>query len=241
VAYTWSHNLDTCSNNCLGRFNLATAPSLRYQSGPSGVNSRYGNADYDIRHGLTANYLWTVPTKFQNAFLKRALGGWNVGGTFMTHSGYPFSAINTSLRSTYVKNSSGVATISMFPIWLGGTEGSCSSPDVACLTRSQFLSTAKQTDFAGSFRNAFRGPGYFDTDLTINKNIAATERVRFVIGANFFNVLNHRNFDLPVNSLSAGNFGSITNTVSPASSAYGAFQGSAVSGRVIVTYAKFQF
>jgi hypothetical protein len=68
-----------------------------------------------------------------------------------------------------------------------------------------------------------------------------TERFKFVLGANFYNFLNHPNFDLPVNNYAAGNFGSIIQSVSAASSAYGAFQGSAVSGRVVVINTKFQF
>jgi outer membrane receptor protein involved in Fe transport len=241
--YTWSHNLDTCSNNCLGRFNLGTAPSLRYQPSPAGVDTAYGNADYDIRHSLTANYLYNVPAPFDNKILKNTLGGWTVAGSFMAHSGYPYSVSNTLLRSTYIKNSSGAATIAMFPLFLNSPQAECGGPDTACLTRSQFLTTAQQlnTGFAGQLRNAFRGPGYFDTDFSVNKNIAIWERARFTIGANFYNVLNHPNFDNPVNSLSSGSFGQILGTVGPASSAYGAFQGSAVSGRIVVLHARFDF
>ena len=111
ASYTWSHNLDTCSNNCLGRFNLATSPSLRYQLTPYSVDSSYGNADYDIRHSFTANYVWTIPTHFENGALRYTLGGWSVGGTFMARSGYPFTVSNTALRSVNIKNSSGVARL----------------------------------------------------------------------------------------------------------------------------------
>ena len=131
--YTWSHDLDTCSNNCLGRFNLSTSPSLRYQESPAGVDSSYGNADYDIRHSFTANYVWTIPTRFKSGMLKSSLGGWSLGGTFQAHSGYPYSVINSSLRSTYVKNSSGVATIAIFPDYLGGSPASCNSPGYTLL------------------------------------------------------------------------------------------------------------
>jgi len=240
--YTWSHNLDTCSNNCLGRFNLATSPSLRYQESPLGVDSSYGNADYDIRHSFTANYVWTIPTRFRNGMLKNSLGGWSIGGTFQAHTGYPYSVINTGLRSTYVKNSSGVATIAMFPDYIGGSaSNSCTGPDIACVTTAEFVKTANQKDFGNLRRNAFRGPGYFDADLNINKRFAIGERFGFNVGASMYNVLNHANFDLPVSSLSAGNFGQVISTAAPASSAYGAFQGSAVSGRVVVMKAKFDF
>jgi hypothetical protein len=240
--YSYSHALDTCSNNCLGRFNLLTSPSYRYQFNPAGPDAgNYGNADYDIRHLISANYVWTLPGKFNNPGLRAVLGGWTVSGTLFYHTGYPYSAVNSSLRSTYIKNSSGVATVSVLPDFIGSSTVGCSSPDTACLTKSQFATTAQQSDFGNLSRNAFRGPGYFDTDLNINKNFAIMEKYHFVIGANFYNILNHANFDLPVNNVAAGNFGSIVSTVSPPSSPYGSFTGSAVSGRVIQGNLKFQF
>jgi hypothetical protein len=243
LAYTWSHVLDTCSNNCRLPFNLLTAPSMRYQFNPAGPDAgNYGSADYDVRHNVTANYVWAIPAPFQNGVLKRTLGGWTAGGTFIAHTGFPFTVVNSGLRSAYTKNTSGVGTLSIPADWMGGpNSNTCTDPNVNCLTKSEFLKTAQQADFGNLHRNSFRGPGYFNADLTINKNLTATERYKFVIGATFFNVLNHPNFDLPVNNLSLGNFGQITSTVSPYSSAYGSFTGSAVSGRIIVLNAKFQF
>jgi hypothetical protein len=117
----------------------------------------------------------------------------------------------------------------------------CSVANVACFTKSEFLTTAQQTNFGNLNRNSFRGPGYFDTDLAVSKNISLTERFHVAVGANFFNILNHPNFDLPVNSLSSGVFGKIISTVSPPSSPYGSFTGSAVSGRGVQLDAKFVF
>jgi hypothetical protein len=77
--------------------------------------------------------------------------------------------------------------------------------------------------------------------MNVNKTFAIHERYRLLIGAYFFNILNHPNFDLPVNNLALGNFGTINSTVSAPSSAYGSFQGSAVSGRVIQTQVKLTF
>ena len=58
-SYTWSHALDTCSNDCLLPFNnLAAAPSLRYQVSPYGLGvTNYSAADYDVRHSYNANYV----------------------------------------------------------------------------------------------------------------------------------------------------------------------------------------
>jgi hypothetical protein len=247
-SYTWSHALDTCSNDCLEPFNALTALSLRYQVSPLGLGGagvNYSNADYDIRHSINMNYVYTLPTGIFHGWMKPVLGGWTVAGTLYFHTGYPFSVVDTSVRSkNSVLNASGIATQSFLADYIGGPmDASCTTPNVACssLTPALFLTASQQRNFGNIARNSWRGPNYFDTDLTLNKTFALTERFHLLIGANFFNVLNHPNFDLPVNNLALGNFGTITNTVSAPTSAYGSFQGSAVSGRVVQTQVKLTF
>jgi hypothetical protein len=65
--------------------------------------------------------------------------------------------------------------------------------------------------------------------------------MRLQIGASAYNALNHPNFQNPNADLAGGGFGTITATAIPPTSAYGSFQGSAVSGRVLVLTGKFQF
>ena len=204
----------------------------------------YGAADYDVRHSLNANYVYTVPTSyFQNSILKHALGNWTVAGTFLFHSGYPFSVQNSSVRSrqSVVNAAAPLLTNTFLADYLGTGYLSCSTPNVACLTPSMFASATNQHDYGNIPRNSFRGPSYFDTDLNLTKIIPIHERYRFTIGAYFYNILNHPNFDNPFNNVAVGNFGQILETVSPPSSAYGSFQGSAVSGRVIQTQVRFTF
>jgi hypothetical protein len=243
-SYTWSHALDTCSNDCLEPFNALSAPSLRYQVSPVSLRAlNYSNADYDVRHSLSANYVYTVPISyFHNGLLRAVLGGWTAAGTFFYHSGYPFSIVDSSVRGANgIHNASGIATQTFIADLVGPIPASCTTPNISCYTLSQFALAANQHDFGNMGRNSFRGPGYFDTDLNVNKTFAIRERFHLLIGANFFNVLNHPNFDLPVNNVANGAFGSIQSTVSAPTSAYGAFQGSAVSGRVIQTQVKLTF
>jgi outer membrane receptor protein involved in Fe transport len=245
-SYTFSHALDTCSNECLEPFNLRTAPSLRYQVNPTGLRSlNYSNADYDVRHSLSANYVYTLPSsRSQNGVLKSVLNGWIAAGTFFFHTGYPYSVIDSLVRSAHrVGNATGIATQTFLADWQGVAPGypNCSAPNVPCLSLSDFATSTNQNNFGNIPRNSFRGPRYFDTDLNINKTFALRERYRLIVGAFFFNVLNHRNFDSPVNNTALGNFSQIISTVSPPTSAYGAFQGSSVSGRVIQTQVKFIF
>jgi hypothetical protein len=245
-SYTWSHALDTCSNECLEPFNALSAVSLRYQISPAGLRAlNYSNADYDTRHSFNANYVYTLPNSyFHNAIMKGVLGGWTAAGTFFYHSGYPFSVLDTSVRGAQsVVNASGIATTPQLADWIGGSSGypSCTTPNVPCYSKSLFSTAANQHDLGNIPRNSFRGPGYFDTDLNITKTFSMRERYKFTIGAFFFNVLNHPNFDLPVNNLASGTFGKITQSVSGPTSAYGSFQGAAVSGRVVQTQVKFTF
>ncbi len=244
-SYTWGHALDTCSNACLEPFNALTAVSLRYQVSPLSLRAlNYSNADYDVRHSLNANYVYTLPNSyFHNWLAKEVLGGWTAGGTVFWHTGYPFSVVDSSVRSKGgVKNASGIATQPFIADLAGGSlNASCTTPNTPCFSTDLFVPASGQLNFGNAARNSFRGPGYFDTDLTLNKTFAISERFHLLIGANFFNILNHPNFDLPVNNLALGNFGTITNTVSAPTSAYGSFQGSAVSGRVIQTQVKLTF
>jgi hypothetical protein len=193
---------------------------------------------------MNGNYVYTVPSSyFHNSILKNALGGWTVACTVFFHSGYPFTVVNTGIRGAQgIKNASGIATQPIIADYIGsGGVTDCTTPNVSCYATSDFAASANQRNFGNLSRNAWRGPNYFDTDMNVNKTFTFHERAHLLIGAYFFNILNHPNFDLPTNNLASGSFGSILNTVSAPTSAYGSFQGSAVSGRVIQTQVKLSF
>jgi hypothetical protein len=95
--------------------------------------------------------------------------------------------------------------------------------------------------FGNIARNSFRGPHYFNSDLQLNKETKIAERYTVKIGANMYNVLNHANFSAPANNAGGTGLGSITSTVTPPSSPYGSFEGSAVSGRVVQMLMSFSF
>jgi hypothetical protein len=73
------------------------------------------------------------------------------------------------------------------------------------------------------------------------KNFAITERAKFQLAANMFNVLNHPNFFAPLSNAAGGGFGTIFTTSVPPTTPYGAFQGAGVSGRLIQLQGKFIF
>lgn len=251
LSYTYSHSLDSISNGGFDQYSLNQfGDSLRYQVDPQNGRLNYGNADYDFRHVLNLNYVWDVPFMAKN----RWIGGWTIAGVLFKRSGEPYSVVNTGLPGQLLGNYSTTAGYVMAD-FLGGPTPGCtvnrsSNPTnnqqtnpFACLTSTEFSTTATQADFGNIARNSFRGPGYFDTDFSIRKTFRITESgLAFTLGANAYNVLNHPNFGNPVNYVGGGPaFGTIQNTVTPASSPYGNFQGAAVSGRILQLELKLKF
>jgi hypothetical protein len=239
--YTWSHALDTCSNNCLLPFSANTVVSIRYQVSPTLKGTAYSNSDYDVRQNFTANYVYTSPTNFSNGWLRHTVGNWTVAGTIFYHSGYPWTAVSSSVRGslgnvTGLRTGTPVAELLVDPSSLH-----CTNPNSPCASTSDFVASSAQAGFGTYPRNSLRAPGFFDTDLNITKNFPITERLKFAFGANFFNLFNHPNFDIPLNNVSGGGFGNIVATVSPATNPYGAFLSVPLTGRIVQLNARLSF
>ena len=160
--------------------------------------------------------------------------------------GYPVSITNSSI--TVANNT----TIAFLGALVSGKDRSCSvKPNTAdpttqvCFKSDTFADASDLTTYKYGFgnirRNSFTGPHYFNTDLQLNKETRVFEKVTLKVGANFFNLLNHPNFAPPTFDASAGDFGAIESTVTPPSSPYGSFMGSAVSGRVVQLITSFTF
>jgi hypothetical protein len=236
VNYTYSHSLDNTSNGGVEAYtyNPGTgAANVLSQIDPTSPDRlNYGTADYDNKHNLSANYVWQLPYKFHSMIGKTALEGWAISGTLFAKSGVPYSVVRTGLAAS-VTNSTTAG--SFLGGYLGGGRAACGNPNNTCLKASQFATSSQQYlyGFGNLSRNSFRGPDYFDTDMQLSKTTPITESVKFKIGANFFNILNHPNFGPPTNNLASSAFGKIQADVPPVSSPYGNFQGAGVSGRIV--------
>jgi hypothetical protein len=245
IAYTYSHALDVSSNG--GVLPYSFNNSILTQINPFNPAAGYASGDNDLRHSLNASYVWELPVRASNRLLNNAIGGWTVSGTFFRRSGFPFSVVDGAFTSTLSANNlflngNPVATVLAQPV--GTVQTNCSSSAVnagsACFTTGQF---GAPSNFIGSLgRNAFRGPGYFNTDLSLRKNFKLNERLNLQIGANAYNVLNHPNFANPVaNTANSTQFGTILSTVTPATTPYGAFAAAAVDARIVQVTGKITF
>jgi len=236
INYTVSHALDDVSNG--GFFNFSNRGVLN-PTNPNNYKGNYGNADYNVPQYLNANYVYNLPIRqlFGGHGNKYLVDGWQVSGTMFTRSGLPWSAVDPALTGVNNYNAT------LFPYTTGITNFTCSGEIHAGPNATQCYSpTANfigvggaETQFGSGLRNIFRGPRYFDTDMTIQKTtqIPGWEAGKLGMALQFFNLFNHPNFNLPVNNTLSGLFGTIQSTVSTPTSILGSFLGGDADPRLI--------
>jgi hypothetical protein len=247
--YTWGHALDEVSNGGFNGFIATAGASILNPANDQNIRQfNYGNADYDTRHSFNLNYVYEVP-KGPTALLK----GWQLSGTMFFRTGFPYTAINSGATGTL--STLGFAGPA-FATYNGaghpvcrGPSGSLDGGENPCIPTSDFPDFAAGgpnqllTGIVNQTRNQFYGPHYFDTDFTIMKytRIPKFETMKIGVGAQFFNLLNHPNFQSPINDVNSNSFGQVLGTVNPPTSILGSFLGGDASTRLIQLTAKINF
>jgi hypothetical protein len=239
--YTWSHALDDISNGGSGEpFGaLVTNESITEPQNPFNIRGDYGNADYDVRHYLSASFVYS--DMFRHSGFKwgsnQVFGGWTLSSNWFLRSGVPMSIVdNASSGTLYGYNYGGYGAIFASPN--GYVSQSCpNAVNTPCMTTSQFAPsvgvTGVPTGFGTMGRNSVYGPHFFDVDIALTKDIRIKERLMFSFGAQAYNAFNHVNFDNPVGDISNPNFGSSINAVGPPTSILGSFVGAGNSPRFL--------
>jgi hypothetical protein len=89
--YAWGHALDEVSNGGLNAFiQDGFGNSILTPANDNNLRQfNYGNADYDVRHNITGNYVYEIP-KGPTPVLK----GWQLSGTLFWHTGLPYTPNN---------------------------------------------------------------------------------------------------------------------------------------------------
>ena len=244
ASYTWSHTIDEVSNGGYGIFYNANS-SINSQMNPVCLRcNNYSNADYDIRSSFNASYVWQTPWKFGNKWANGAFGGWTLSQNFFARTGLPWTAFDSNAGIGNYGN----ANTSYASVVGSAIQQPCVNGLSVCANYNAFADPT--TSFSNQKRNLLRGPGFFDSDFSINKNFKLTERMAFGIGANFYNVFNHPNFQNPANADFAlgpadyqnpQGFGTITQMAVPPTGPYGSFFANLPSARMIQFQGKLVF
>ncbi len=250
--YAYSHALDEVSN---GGFDGFSGNSVNPTNpNPALLRQNYGNADYDVRNYVSANYVINVPYLGGPRILTK---GYEIAGTVFHSTGLPFTYTDgtTALNLTnYGGPLFAQQTVAHVPAHCFGIQqiGAGTQQGNQCASA---LDYTQATDFGQQERNQNFGPGFTDTDLSVYKSIDVPhyEHAHLKLGVQFFNLLNHPNFAQPAHDLApcytGGKFtgcagttvGTISATVNPPTSILGSFLGGDASPRLIQLKANINF
>ena len=228
--YAYGHALDETSN---GGFN-AFGVNGNGQINPYNLKQNYGNADYDTRHYVSANYAITIPHFGGPRLL---VDNWDIAGTIFHNTGYPFSVGDATGDIIYGNAALAKQVDNNFNHHCGGGSHTLSPCDFA----SHFTSS---TDFGQQRRNQLYGPNYTDFDLDVAKGFKMphSETAKLKVGVQFFNLMNHPNFQIPLNDVNDGpSSGLLYTTANTPTSILGAFLGGDASPRLIQLKGTFTF
>ena len=214
--YTWSHSIDNGSSAESGAGKQGAAIQNIFN-----VKEFRGSSDFDIRHNISANYLFEVPigknkALFRNAssWLDGIIGGWQISSVMRYRTGLPTTvAGNLAYNANYWLSSLAIKTQ---PIKTGVSFDQNGNPSI-------FGNTAAADAFADELpghsgtKAAVRLAPYFNTDLTLQKTFRLPKeghRIRF--RAEAFNAFNTVNFTNPSLALTAPlTFGEFQQTTPP--------------------------
>jgi hypothetical protein len=228
VNYRFSKSLDNSSFEGPG--------FVTNQTWPQNNRLNWGPSDYDLTHTLTASAIWQIPAHFKtHSMLARILGGWELDPIEQWHTGFPW----TPVTGQSVVTPGGPSLGPIRPTQYFGGAGDSQSIN-AYKTGSNFPNggaayfNITASGPPGIGRNSFRGPRYWQTDLSFAKNTHLPwfkEESNLELRANFFNIFNQLNL-APLQFNDAG---------AQVGNAFFGYASSGLSGRVVELQARFLF
>ena len=203
AAYTWSHLLDDATAT-----NFSTYLSPRRAQDFQDLRSEWASSALDHRQRFTFSpiYDWK-PFQGRSWLLKNVVGNWNIAGTY-TYQSPEYATVQSNVDSNLngdtagdrtIINTAGQATLSsaVTPYNAAGQVvpmGSASTVAYVAQNPGARYIQAGVGALANAGRNTLPMKPTDNIDVSLVKRFNITERVRFDIGAQFFNVLNHSQY-----------------------------------------------
>ena len=219
-SYSWGQCLDTGSNYSFNdQFQNSMTDYMYFDH-----RLIKGLCDYNITQNGVINAIWTIPAPAGlSGIASKIVGGWQLGGIVTAQTGSPFTPVVAGdplgrnagdtevdyvdrLPGCNTKNGS-VASYVNLNCFSPPTAAASFASQCSPFTGASVPAPAGQvycSNLLGSLgRNQIVGPGLFDLDFSIFKNIPVqriSENFNVQFRAEFFNVLNHANFLVPVDN-----------------------------------------
>jgi hypothetical protein len=204
ASYTWSKSLDNSSGG-------ASSTLGNISGDQDNLSQARGLSDFNRSHRIVGTVIYELP-KIGPA----ALQSWQFSGIVTVQSGLPFTITDSTGAALYGVTSSRAnwspgATVSSVTL-----SGNVRDRLTRYFDTSGFAKAGNE--FGNSGRNILIGPGQSNVDFSVIKKtkLPRTETGNIEFRTEFFNLLNHANFDLPNSNVNSSTFGQITKTTNNA-------------------------
>jgi hypothetical protein len=172
-----------------------------------------GPASIDLRHNLVASHIWQLPFGRNRRFLdgcggfcQTLLGNWQVNGITTWRSGLPANVVRNGQLTGYTGLRPNVARDP-------NLDASQQSLSHYFDTQAFSVTGLGKTQAGNAGRNLIRGPGLFNVDASLFKDVPLPRDWALQIRVEGFNIANTPHFANPNTDFSQGQFGSITQTI----------------------------
>jgi len=173
------------------------------------IRADYGLSAFDHNHRFVTNFVYRLPfgpgMRFlgsTHGFVGKVLEGWQTTGILTFQDGVPFTVRTGSDRSNTGEGADR-------PDQIGNPELEKSQRTIQRYFNTNAFMLQAQNTFGSAGRNTVRGPGYSNIDFSLIKSTKIIENHRLEFRAEFFNLFNHPNFNIPDRTYISATFGQI--------------------------------
>jgi hypothetical protein len=264
ASYTFAKSIDNASGGSASTGDVRDTISVAGNQLDNRANR--GVSDFDRTHRFVLSYLWDAgrPSFAKDSTLGRFFFcDWQVAGIITAMSGLPIDILDGGAGSFYGLTGGNNALVR--PSWAPGATLSTATSNVPAgyyfnptafarpivltgrvIPSSNGTATAGATgtDLGNVGRNILRGPNQTNVDFSLVKRFRFRESKTLELRAEFFNLLNHVNFDNPISNLSAVPTTSISATtgqITGNAGDFGRIVGTSHNPRMIQLAVKFNF
>jgi hypothetical protein len=163
----------------------------------------YGPAPNDVRHRLAFNAVYELPFR-PGSPLRHLVGGWSLANVTTIQTGAPFTVL-TQTNTTNAFSAGGLrADVLRNPNLDAGSRLVSRWFDTAAFAQPATF------QFGNQGVGLLRGAGILNIDFSLLRDFHLTERLKLQFRGEFFNAVNHTNFNLPGHTFGGPGFGLIS-------------------------------
>ena len=213
LAYTWSKSIDDTAEE------LSVYGSNAFSQITNNQEAWRGPSDFDVPQHVVFSWVYELPFGPGKRFAatgvaSKIFGGFQVAGSYSYAAGRPFTPFASSNSSSIdIGEESALPNVIGTPVMINNVNCwfyTTANPKCDGFSGANAFSIPAPGVFGNSGRNNLRGPGLEDLDVSLSRNIAIRERMKFQIRAEAFNLTNTVAFGLPNSNVSGGSPGVIT-------------------------------